>query len=81
MSPLFASNLKGLPKMLIQVGDDESAARRFDCALADVAEARPASTVTLDVHRMGLWHVWQVMAGWMPEADQAVADIAAFINR
>ena len=77
LSPLFA-NLKGLPKMLIQVGDDEVL---LDDSLRLADAARKAGVdVTLE-HRMGLWHVWQVMAGWMPEADQAVAAIGDFVRR
>lgn len=77
VSPLFASP-QGLPRTLVQVGDDEML---LDDSTRWAAAAEAAGvTVTLDV-QPGLWHVWQAMAGWMPEADRAVADIAAFINR
>jgi acetyl esterase/lipase len=76
VSPLFA-DLKGLPRLLIQVGSDEmllSDAERLG------ARAREAGVpVTLEVWE-GLWHVWQVFAGYMPEADRAIAGIAAFIQ-
>lgn len=76
LSPLFAE-LAGLPKMLIQVGDDEVL---LDDAVRFAEAARTAGvTLRLDV-RMNLWHVWQAMAGWMPEADQAVAEIGAFMR-
>ncbi len=76
LSPLFAE-LAGLPKTLIQVGDDELL---LDDSVRYADAARRAGVdVTLDV-KMQLWHVWQVMAGWMPEADQAVAEIGVFLR-
>jgi len=76
LSPLFAK-LEGLPKMLIQVGDDELLLDD-SVRLAEAARAAGVS-LRLDV-KLKLWHVWQVMAGWMPEADQAVAEIGAFVR-
>lgn len=77
ISPLYADPT-GLPPTLVQVGDDEML---LDDSTRWAAAARAAGVdVTLDV-QLGLWHVWQAMAGWMPEADRAVADIGAFINR
>ena len=76
LSPLFAK-LEGLPKMLIQVGDDELLLDD-SVRLAEAARAEGVS-LRLDV-KLKLWHVWQVMAGWMPEADQAVAEIGAFVR-
>lgn len=77
VSPLFAKP-HGLPRTLVQVGDDEML---LDDSTRWAAAAKAAGVeVTLDV-QMGLWHVWQAAAGLVPEADRAVADIAAFINR
>ncbi|MGQ3058646.1 MAG: alpha/beta hydrolase [Nevskia sp.] len=76
LSPLFAK-LDGLPKTLIQVGDDE-VLLDDSLRLADAA-SKAGVDVTLE-HRLGLWHVWQVMAGWMPEADQSIAAIGAFVR-
>lgn len=76
LSPLFA-DLAGLPPMLIQVGDDE-VLLEDSTRLADAAHAAGVS-VTLQVWP-GMWHVWQVLAGWMPEADRAVAGIAGFVR-
>jgi monoterpene epsilon-lactone hydrolase len=74
VSPFYA-DLHGLPPLLIQVGEDEHLlrdARRF------VPRARAAGVdVTLQVWP-GMWHVWQILVGFMPEADEAVAAIAAF---
>lgn len=76
LSPLFA-RLDGLPKMLIQVGDDE-VLLDDSVRLADAARTAGV-TLRLDV-KLRLWHVWQVMAGWMPEADRAVAEIGAYVR-
>lgn len=76
ISPLFAE-LRGLPPMLIQVGEDEML---LDDAtrLADAA-SRVSVRVTLQVWP-GMWHVWQVLAGWMPEANRAVKQMADFVR-
>lgn len=74
-SPLYA-DLAGLPPTLIQVTDTEMLyddARR----LAAVMEAA-GDKVTLRVWP-GLWHVWQVFVGLLPEADAAVREAAEFI--
>lgn len=76
LSPLFA-NLAGLPPMLIQVGDDEMLLDD-STRLADAA-TRAGVTVSLQVWP-ALWHVWQVLAGWMPEADRAIAQLAGFVR-
>ena len=75
-SPLHA-DLHGLPPVLIQATDNEilrDDARR----LADTLHA-----AGVDV-RLRLWpalfHVWQLFAGKLPEADAAIADAAAFID-
>lgn len=74
-SPLHA-NLAGLPPLLIQVADIEmlySDATR----LAEAAKRAGVAT-ELQVYP-GLWHVWQLYAGQMPEADDAVFCIAHFV--
>jgi len=74
VSPYYA-DLRGLPPLLIQVGGAEwlrEDVERF------VPRAREAGVdVTLQVWP-GMWHVWQMMAGWIPEADRAVAEVARF---
>jgi acetyl esterase/lipase len=76
-SPLYA-DLRGLPPILIHVGDAElilDDSTRF----AACAEAAGVD-VTLEV-----WdempHVWHVFAGLLPEADQAVAGLGAWLDR
>jgi acetyl esterase/lipase len=68
-SPLYA-DLRGLPPVLIQVGDAEVV---LDDSTRFAARAREAGVdVTLEV-----WdempHVWHAFAGLLPEADQAIA--------
>lgn len=75
-SPLFA-DLHGLAPLLIQVGGCEIL---LDDALRLAEKAGEAQVpVQLQVWP-GLWHVWQLFAGKMPEADAAVAAIVAFIR-
>jgi monoterpene epsilon-lactone hydrolase len=76
VSPLFA-DLRGLPPLLIQVGDDE-VLLNDSTRLADVAKAAGIS-VAFQVWP-DLWHVWHLYAGLMPEADAAMRDIADFIS-
>jgi acetyl esterase/lipase len=74
-SPLYA-DLAGLPPLLIQVGDAEvllDDAVRF----ADRADAAGVD-VTLDVWAEMI-HVWQFFAGQVPEADEALGKLAAFV--
>ncbi len=74
LSPLYG-DLRGLPPLLIQVGEDEillSDSTRF----AERAE-KAGVCVRLEIgHRM--WHDWQIMPDF-PEARQAIASIGAFV--
>ncbi len=76
VSPLFA-DLAGLPPLLVQAGSDE-------VLLSDsTALAERATAAGVDVHldvREGLWHVYQIFAGYLPEATDALVDAAAFIR-
>lgn len=76
-SPLFA-DLRGLPPMLIQATDREillDDARRLEAA---VRQAGGSATLELSP---GLFHVWQLFAGKMPEAGHALARAGAFLER
>ena len=76
ISPLFA-DLRGLPPMLIQVGDDEIL---LDDSIRLAESARAAGvTVNLQVWQQ-LWHVWHLYAGLMQEADTAMRGIADFVD-
>lgn len=76
ISPVYA-DLIGLPPLLIQVGGDE--------ILLDDAEKLAAQAVqagvdaTLHVYP-GMWHVWQLFAPFLPEAEKAVEEIGQFVQ-
>lgn len=75
-SPLHA-DLRGLPPTLIQVTDTEilySDALRLDAAL------RKAGVRSVLRVWKGLWHVWPLFAGKLPEADAAVKEAAGFVD-
>jgi len=76
VSPINAE-LGGLPPMLIQVGDCEIL-RSDSVRLAERAR-QVGVDVTLEVWD-GMWHVWQMFAGFMPEAQRAINGIGAFIS-
>jgi acetyl esterase/lipase len=76
LSPLFA-NLHGLPPLLIHVGTHEILLND-STAFADHARQQGV-TVTLTIGQ-GLWHVWHIYAAFLPEARQALAEIAAFLK-
>jgi acetyl esterase/lipase len=76
-SPVYA-DLRDLPPLLIQVGDHEvllSDATR----LAEQARSERAD-VTLEVWD-DLWHVFQAWASVLPEGQQAIERIGAYIRR
>ena len=75
-SPLFAE-LHGLPRLLFQVGRDElllDDARRVH---ESVLRARGRSTLEITD---GVFHVWQMLDGFLPEARTALRRAADFIN-
>ncbi len=75
-SPLYASHA-GLPPVLIQTGTDEII---FDDSIRFAERGREAGVdVTLQVFE-GLWHEFQIHAGLLREADQAIEQIAQFLH-
>ena len=77
LSPHYG-DLRGLPPLSIQVGEDEillSDATR----LADNAKAAGVD-VSLAIWP-GMWHVWHLFAPALPEAQQAVSAIGDFIRQ
>tara|TARA_B110000014_G_scaffold117074_1_gene80374 strand:- start:110 stop:454 length:345 start_codon:yes stop_codon:yes gene_type:complete len=76
ISPLFA-NLVGLPPMLVQVGGDE-------LLLSDstmLAERAKEAGVEVDLNvAEGMWHVWQFLSPWLPEARGALDEAATYIR-
>ncbi|HEY6348232.1 MAG TPA: alpha/beta hydrolase [Candidatus Angelobacter sp.] len=76
-SPLLA-DLNGLPPLLIQAADKELL---FDDAVR-LHEKATTSGVESKLHIYpGLPHVWQMFTGVLPEADQALKEIAEFISQ
>ena len=76
-SPLHA-DLQGLPATLIQTGTDDlvhGEALRLHDALAAAGAAVRAEVISKR------WHVFQLHAGALPSADQALARAAAFIGQ
>lgn len=76
VSPLYAV-LDGLPPLMLQVGDHEVL---LNDTTRVAEKAREAGVdVTLRVWP-GMWHVWHFFVGRMPEAKQAILEMAAFIE-
>ena len=76
-SPLHA-DLQGLPATLIQTGTDDlvhGEALRLHDALAAAGVAVRAEVISKR------WHVFQLHAGALPSADQALARAAAFVGQ
>lgn len=75
-SPLYARH-EGLPPVLIQTGSDEII---VDDSIRFAERAREAGVdVTLQVFE-GLWHEFQIHAGLLREADEAIQQIARFVH-
>jgi acetyl esterase/lipase len=75
-SPLYA-NLRGLPPLLIQVGDHEIL---LDDSKRLAERARAAGVnVTLEIWPE-MWHVFQALAGYLPESDRAIAKIGSYMR-
>ena len=76
ISPLFA-DMQGLPPTLIHVGSDE-------ILLDDSTRLEVKLTSSGVVARLkiwdGMWHVFQVFAPYVPEAQQAIQQIGEFIS-
>ena len=74
-APIYA-DLKGLPPLLIQVGDAETLLDD-SVRLNDRAKAAGVST------KLEVWpemiHVWQLFASFLPEGQQAIDGIGKFI--
>ena len=77
ISPLYA-DLRDLPPLLIQVGDRETV---LDDSVMFADKARAAGVeVDLQVWD-GMIHVFQMFGAELPEARQAIAETAGFLNR
>ena len=77
VSPLYA-DLHDLPPLLIQVGDRETV---LDDSVVFAEKARAAGVdVNLEIWD-GMIHVFQMFGVELPEAHQAIASIAAFLDQ
>jgi len=75
-SPIYA-DLKGLPPLLIQVGSEETL---LDDSNRLAARAKEAGVpVTLEIFE-SMPHVWHVFAEYLPEAQEAIDAIGAFVD-
>jgi acetyl esterase/lipase len=75
-SPLYG-DLAGMPPLLIQVGDAEVL---LDDSVRVAERARAVGVdVTIDVWPEMI-HVWQFFTGQVPEADEAIGKLGAFIT-
>ena len=76
-SPLYA-DLGGLPPLLFQVGSEEllldDSRRVHDKVL------RAGGSSTLEVTG-GVFHVWQMLDGFLPEAREALVRVASFLEK
>ncbi len=76
ISPLYA-DLRSLPPLLIQAGDYEILR---DDSIRFTRCAREAGVeVTLEIYPT-MWHVWHILAPYLPEAQQALETVARFIR-
>lgn len=77
VSPVFGE-LNGLPPIYIQVGSDEILLSDSEM-LAKKAKAAGVD-VTYEEWK-GLWHVWHLSAGFVPEAGDALAKVGTYIDK
>lgn len=75
-APLHA-DLAGLPPVLVHVGDAEILLDDANRLAAKITEA--GGEVTLEVWP-DMVHVWHGSAGFVPESDEAIAAIAAYLR-
>jgi len=74
---LFEKDLRGLPSLFVQVGEDEIL---LSDSLRLVEKARDAGVdARLDVWKE-MWHVFQAFAVILPEAKRALAALGSFVR-
>jgi len=76
ISPVYA-DLSGFPPLLIMVGEHELLRSDSESLAENALQA--GARVNLEVWD-GMWHVWLMYAGMVPEAQQAIARIGSFIR-
>jgi epsilon-lactone hydrolase len=76
LSPVYG-DVHGFPPLLIQAGAEEIL--RSDAESFAEAATRQGVDVTLQIYP-GMWHVWQMFAPFLPEANQAIKEIGRFVR-
>ena len=76
LSPLYA-DLRGLPPLLIQVGQSELLRSGAEAFAARAEQAGVQATLHI---WPGMWHFWHLFVPWLPEARQAMAEIQRFVH-
>ena len=77
ISPIFA-DLSGFPPMIIQVGEYE--VLRSDAVRLSEHASQVGVDVTLEIWD-GMWHVWHMLVGRMPESRRAIDKIGTFVRK
>lgn len=76
-SPIHA-DLRGLPPVLVQMGENEVMLSGAITLAQRLAEQRVRTTLEV---WPGMFHVWHSFAGHMAEADEALDNAVAFLER
>jgi len=74
ISPLFA-DLRGLPPILMHIGEDEMLRENAVLLFSSAKEA--GANVTYKVFP-GMWHIWQIYPE-LPQSEQSLTEIADFL--
>lgn len=77
LSPLYG-DFKGLPPMLIQVGEDEIL---LDDSTRLATRARAMGVAVELQIWSGMWHVWHLFAEELPEGQQALEQIGVYVDQ
>ena len=77
-SPLFADDVSGLPTILIHVGTREIL---YDDAQLLHEKLKKSGTVSMLKVWQGMPHVFQLFSGVIPQANEAITEIASFIQQ
>ncbi|GAA3976818.1 alpha/beta hydrolase [Allohahella marinimesophila] len=77
ISPLFGK-FEGLPPVYVQAGTDEILLPEIEDLVERMRAAK--QEVSLSVFQ-NMWHVFQMHAGLLEEADLAVAELVSFLHR
>jgi epsilon-lactone hydrolase len=76
ISPLYG-DWRGMPPILLHVGEDEVL---LDDSVRLAERVRAAGGMAEIVIWPGMWHVFQAMTPFLPEADQSIRQIGEFIT-